>query len=240
MAIALFLGAAVVLAQDAPVAIPKVMGPIPVTADSYPFLGAGHTRNPIDWKKAGYVEEEFIVSGSANVYDWAADGGLSVKTANAPYATRILVRRPAQASHFSGNVVVEPFMPARRYDWPIMWGYVSQSLIEYGDAWVGVTVPATSGGLKKFNPARYSAVSFANPTPTATCPGAGKNGPADVEDGLRFDALSQVGAALKSRSGPMGNWKVEGIYMTAQGGDLLTYMNAIHPHAKLCQRKICV
>ncbi len=235
-------GATVALAQDAPVPAPKVTGPIPVTSDSYPFLGAGHTLHPIDFTKAGYVEEEFLVSGSANVYDWAADGRLSVKTANVPYTTRILVHRPTQASRFSGNVVVEPFMPARRYDWPIMWGYVYTSLMEHGDAWVGVTVPATSAALKKFNPARYAALSFANPssansTGNATCPGAGKNGPTDIEDGLRFDMLSQVGAALKSAGGPMGNLKVEGIYMTTQGGDLLTYMNAIHPHAKLANGK---
>ena len=35
----------------------------------------------------------------------------------------------------------------------------------------------------------------------------------------------------------MGSFKVEGIYMTTQGGDLLTYMNAIHPHAKLANGK---
>ena len=234
---AALVGTTAALAQDAPVAIPKIVGPIPLTADSYPFLGAGHTLNPIDFTKAGYVEEEFILSGNANVYEWAMDGSLSVKTEKAPYTTRILVRRPAQASHFSGNVVVEPFMPARRYDWALMWGYIHQSLMERGDAWVGVTVPATSGALKKFNPGRYSAVSFVNPTPTTACPGAGKNGTADIEDGLRFDVLSQAGAALKSGNGPMGNLKVEGIYMTAQGGDLLTYLNAIHPHTTLANGK---
>jgi hypothetical protein len=234
--LAVSLGAAVALAQDAPVPVPKITGPIPVTSDSYPFLGAGHTFQPIDFAKAGYVEEEFLVSGSANVYDWAADGSLTVKTANVPYTTRILVHRPAKASRFSGNVVVEPFMPARRYDWPIMWGYVHDSLMEHGDAWVGVTVPATSAALKKFNPARYSELSFANPTPSATCPGAGRRGPSGTEDGLRFDMLSQVGAALKS-GGVMGDSKVEGIYMTTQGGDLLTYMDAIHSHAKLANGK---
>lgn len=230
------LGAAVALAQDAPVPVPKIAGPIPVTSDSYPFAGAGHTFEPIDFAKAGYVEEEFLVSGTANVYDWAADGSLAVKTPNVPYTTRILVVRPARASRFSGNVVVEPFMAARRFDWPIMWGYVHESLMEHGDAWVGVTVPATSAGLKKFNPARYSAVSFAKPAGSPTCPGPGRNGPSDVEDGLRFDMLSQVGAALKS-GGVMGDLKVEGIYMTTQGGELLTYMNAIHPHAKLANGK---
>ena len=231
------LGAAAALAQDAPVPVPKITGPIPVTSDSYPFMGAGHTFDPIDFTKAGYVEEEFLISGNANVYDWTADGSLTVKTHNAPYTTRILVVRPVQASRFSGNVVVEPFLAPRRFDWAILWGYIHESLMEHGDAWVGVTVPATSSALKKFNPERYAAISFANPEPAAACPGAGKNGPADFEDGLRFNMLSQVGAALKSNGGPMGGLKVEGIYMTTQGGDLLTYMNAIHPHAKLANGK---
>ena len=44
-----------------------------------------------------------------------ADGAVSVKTPNAPYTTRILVRRPT--SGFSGTVVVELLFPARRFDW---------------------------------------------------------------------------------------------------------------------------
>jgi hypothetical protein len=112
--LAALVGTTTALPQDAPVAIPKIIGPIPVTAASYPFLGTGHTLNPIDFTKAGYVEEEFFLSGNANVYEWSAEGSLTVKTEMAPYTTRILVRRPAQASRFSGNVVVEPFMPARR------------------------------------------------------------------------------------------------------------------------------
>src|ERR1700731_106529 len=70
--------------------VPKLTGPIPVTADSFPFLAANRVFQPLDLKKAGYVEEEFIVSGTSNVYDWAADGSLTVKTPNAPYSTRIL------------------------------------------------------------------------------------------------------------------------------------------------------
>ena len=46
----------------------------PVTATSYPFLAAHRLQEPIDLAKIGYVEEEFFVSGRANVYDWAADG----------------------------------------------------------------------------------------------------------------------------------------------------------------------
>src|SRR5215469_14590801 len=78
--------------------VPKVTGPLPVTADSYPFMAANHSTPVFDLSKVGYTEEEFIVSGNANVYDWAADRSLNVKTPNAPYGTRILVRRPSNTS----------------------------------------------------------------------------------------------------------------------------------------------
>src|SRR6202161_4087707 len=105
------------IAASSTTPVPKITGPIPVTADSFPFLAANRTLQPIDLQKVGYVEEEFIVSGTANVYDWAADSSLTVKTPNAPYATRILVRRPADTTRFSGHAVVELLNPARRFDW---------------------------------------------------------------------------------------------------------------------------
>jgi hypothetical protein len=52
----------------------------------------------------GYVEEEYLVSGKANVYDWALDGSVSVKIPAAPYTTRILVRRPADPASADGSV----------------------------------------------------------------------------------------------------------------------------------------
>jgi len=80
---------------------------------------------------------------------------------------------------------------------------------------------------------------MANPTPTAACPGAGKNGPSNIEDGLRWDIFSQVAAALKSNmpGEPMAGFKVERIFMTTQGGDIVTYINAIHEHATLANGK---
>ena len=50
--------------------IPNVKGPLPVTSTSYPFGAAGHEQTPEDLKRIGYVEEEFLISGTANVYDW--------------------------------------------------------------------------------------------------------------------------------------------------------------------------
>jgi hypothetical protein len=207
--------------------VPKVTGPIPVTADSYPFLAANKSIPAFDLSKVGYVEEEYIVAGTANVYDQAADGTVNVKTPNAPYGTRILVRRPANAARFSGTVIVEPLMPARRFDWSMMWGFSRDHIIDHGDAWVGVTVPATADGLKKFNPARYAAVSFANPSPGAPCGNAAASA---SEEGLRWDMLSQVGALLKSSipGRPLAGVQVQRLLMTAQGADVATYANVIH------------
>ena len=224
------------VAQGTPV--PKFTAPIPVTADSYPFMDAAHSLVPFDLAKYGYVEQEFIVSGNANVYDWAADGSLSVKTEKAPYAARILVRRPANASKFSGAVVVEPMGAGRRFDWAIMYGYLNEHMMEHGDAWVGITMPAASDGLKKFNPTRYGAVAFTNPNPGEACPGA-KGGPSPMEEGLRFDLISQVGALLKAApaGSPFAGFRVEGIYMTSQFPDVVTYLDAIHSHARLANGK---
>jgi len=215
------------------VAVPKVVGPVAVTADSRPFLGADHGLPPMDLAKRGYVEEEFFVSGAANVYDWASDGTVSVKTPNAPYTTRILVRRPGSASKFSGAVIVEPMYPARRWDWSMMWGYSHESFLERGDAWVGVTLPGSVTGLQKFNPARYAPLFFRVATPDAACAAGGGAAPAsDIEEGLRWDMLSQVAALLKnSASGVFGGLRVQALYLTSQGGDLTTYMNAIQPRA---------
>src|SRR5579862_570438 len=227
-----------VFAQSA-VPVPKFTGPIPVTATSYPLLAADHNLQPLDLSKVGYVEEEYIVSGTASVYDWAQDGSLTVKTPNVPYANRILVRRPANAARFSGTVVVEPMGAARRFDWSLMFSYLHDQIVEHGDAWVGITTPAAIGGLKKFNPTRYAAVSFANPTPDAPCPGAGKAGPSDVEEGLRWDMMSQVAALLKSNVAgrPLAGLRVENLFMTTQFADVITYVDAIHSHAKLANGK---
>jgi hypothetical protein len=205
--------------------VPKVTGPVPVTADSYPFMASNKSTPAFDLSKVGYVEEEFLVSGAANVYDWAADGTVSVKTPNAPYGTRILVRRPSNPARFSGAVIVELLFPARRFDWSMMWGFSHDAIIERGDVWVGISLPAVADGLKKFNPTRYASVSFANPSPGAPC---GNAGPAASEEGLRWDMISQVGALLKSNARPLAGLRVQSLYMTTQGADVATYANAIH------------
>src|SRR3984957_18645816 len=218
-----------------PVSLPKSTGSIPVAADSVPFMAAGNNLEPTDLSKFGYVEEEFILSGNANVYDWAAEGTVNVKTPNVPYANRILVRRPANPARFSGTVIVEVTNAARRYDWAMMWGYGRDYFLEHGDAWVGLTTPGALNSLKKFNPTRYAALSMENPTPAGACPGADKNGPSPIEEGLRWDYYSQVAAALKSGASgqPMAGLNVRRVFMTTQAGDITTYINALHDRSRL-------
>ncbi len=210
----------------------KAAGPVAADKDSYPFLAADHVQTVVDLQKLGYVEEEFIVSGNANVYDWAAGGSVSVKASDAPYATRILIRRPASAAKFSGIVIFEPFENARTFDWSFLWATSHEYFTGHGDAWVGITHnPQAIDVLKKFNAKRYASLSMANPSPNEACgPAQAKS---ETEMGLKFDIFSQVAAALKSPSGPMGALRVQRIYGTSHTGEIVTYINAIQPLAKV-------
>lgn len=211
--------AAILLAVGA-TAVPKIAGPVPVTADSAPFMSSSRTTPSFDLTKAGYIEEEYFISGGANVYDWAADGAVTTKTANAPYTTRILVRRPRTG--FSGTAIVELLYPARRFDWSMMWGFSHDYIIDSRHAWVGITMPASVDGLRKFDSTRYARLAFANPSPGKPCAGAATP-PAAFEDGLRWDMISQVGAALKSSL-----VRAQYVFLSTQGADVATYANAIH------------
>jgi hypothetical protein len=204
--------------------------------DSYALMTADRYLQPIDLSKVGYVEEEYIVSGAASVYDWGADGKPMVKTPNAPYTTRIRVRKPKDPAKFSGSVMVELPNTARRFDWDMMWGWLGDEIIARGDGWVAITPPGGLPGLKTFDPVRYASLSYANPM-RGNCPN-GQPAP-DVEDGLKWDVYSQVGALIKSNDAgrPFGGYRAQYIYMTTQGADVVTYLNVIHPLAKLAGGK---
>ena len=238
--------------------LPHVTGPLPVTATSYPFGAADHTLVPEDLSEVGYVEDEYLVSGKANVYSWTPPAAATVRTPNAPYTTRILVRRPAKASHFSGNVVVEMLNPSNRFDLNIGWAMAHRQMVRNGDAWVGITdKPIDVVALKKFDPARYGSLSFANPlalddpnnclNPVSSVDSTTAS--RGTEDGLAWDIYSQVGALLRSRDGdnPVGyrshrhDWHgghgghevaakhLYGFGYSQTGGYLYDYINAIHP-----------
>jgi len=238
-------GAVPAAAQTSPTVapIPEVTGPIAVTATSFPLMTSSKLQTVVDLPKAGYVEEEFFLNGRANVYDWTADGQVMVRTANAPYTTRLLLRRPSDARRFSGNVIVEIVNSARRFDFPFAWGVSHDSFMENGDAFAMITLAqANLEGLKAFDPARYASLSLANPTPDETCNAGRAGGPpqtAPGEEGLQFDILAQTGALLKAgrATGPLAGFTVQRLYMTAYDGALPTYIAAVHSRVRLAGGK---
>jgi hypothetical protein len=225
--------------------LPVVHGPLPVTADSYPFGAADHTRVPTDLKKVGYVEEEFLAEGKANIYEWPVESAAVIRTAGAPYTTRVLVRRPSGKSKFSGNVIVEMLNPSNMFDLNIGWAISHDQITRNGDAWVGITAkPVSVVALKNFNPKRYAALSFANPLPLddpGNCTKIARDSERTTENGLVWDIFTQVGAWLRSREpsnplnygvGQKGKHPVQYLYgwgYSQTGMFLYNYINAIHP-----------
>ncbi|WOB08860.1 alpha/beta hydrolase domain-containing protein [Piscinibacter gummiphilus] len=221
--------------------LPSVTGPVPATATSYPFGAADHTLKPQQLWKLGYVEEEFFISGKANVYEWPAPGPAVVRTADAPYTTRALVRRPAHGHRFSGNVIVELLNPSNLFDLNIGWGLSGDHFVRQGDVWVGVTVkPVSMVSLQTFNPTRYAPLSLANPLPLDhpdNCATVAADSSRSTENGLAWDIYSQTAAWLRSqdKSNPLRRargFKVEQVYgfgYSQTGGYLYNYINGIHP-----------
>ena len=73
-------------------------------------------------------------------------------SANAPYTTRVLVRRPISRAKFSGIVAVEMLNPSNRFDLNIGWAISHKEFVRNGDAWVGITAkPIAVAALKTFD-----------------------------------------------------------------------------------------
>jgi len=242
---------AVATAAAAATPVPQVVGPLPVTEASHPFGGASWQLQPQDLAARGYVEEEYLLTGTANVYEWAADGTAAVRTPGAPYTTRVLVRRPVKRTRLSGTVVVEPLNPSNTFDLNIGWGFSGDHFMRNGDVWVGFTSkPISVQALKAFDAERYAPLSWANPLPlddprnctdiqTLVDPLPLRS--RTTEDGLVWDILSQVGAWLKSdaQTNPLAYGRgarrasaidrAYGFGYSQTGSMLITYINAIQP-----------
>ncbi len=242
--------AAKVMAQ-----LPQVMGPIPVTPTSHPFLDAKAAM-----EAAGYVEEEYFLSGRANVYDFAgATRDLKVVAGPGHYVTRILVRRPRDPARFSGNVEVNILNASGAVD---AGGPIDvQRMVQQGDVWIGLTTKAlTAAALKRFDPQRYAPIDWSNPAPPAqrcarprTIPtimygddaaalaNASDASPA-TEDGLVWDMIGQLGLLLKSeqRQKILPGFSKPWVYMDggSQSGEYMrTWMVGFHDRYRTADGK---
>ena len=132
---------------------PAVTGPLP---------GASFLARPLGYDLAalGYSNEEFFLAGTARSYTSAPS--------EAPYRTRVVVRRPLAPARFNGRVVVEWFNVSGGLDAAPDWDFTHRHLIREGFAWVGVSaqragiegggLAAMGFALKAIDAKRYGAL----------------------------------------------------------------------------------
>ncbi|MFM0212230.1 alpha/beta hydrolase domain-containing protein [Paraburkholderia sediminicola] len=222
--------------------LPVIQGTIPAdqvgSADhNYPFA-AGEAVPDGTFEKYGYVEQEFFMQGTANVYNLPAPTGIAdaiqaptatVVTSGHPYKTRLIVRRPTDPSKFNGTVIVEWANVTSGYENADIWQGAHAYLINNGYAFVEVSaqnagITATPNGLKSWSAARYGSLDVTD-------------GGKVTADGLSFDIFSQAGAAIKANNGNlMGGLPVKLVLATgeSQSAEYVSmYLNAVHPLANV-------
>ena len=185
-----------------------------------------------DLGSKGYVEEEYLARGVANVYEFvrAGDPAVQVRTPSVPYVTRVLVRYPIDKSKFNGTVYVEVLNATAGWDGDPTWQAAADYLMRSGSAWVGVsTKPVTvdflrdrwgRGNYPARDTSRYAALSMPN-------------------FGQVWDIMTDVGNWLKTRdksSNPLRGYAVKRLLMAGFSQSVayqVTYANSFHERARL-------
>lgn len=186
-------------------ALPEVRGPIAETPDSHMWGSMKRARVPFDVADFGYAEEEFFLSGTANVYD-LVDGELSADGDPVSYVNPIIVRRPAEAADATGVVLVEILNASDGFNGEGLFRRNWQWALDQGHTVIGLTSkPIQISSLKNYDPVRYAGASwdlvpdFERDPILATDPGY-SNGMAveGAEEGLAWDIMTQLGVLLNS------------------------------------------
>jgi hypothetical protein len=192
---------------------------------------------PHDLAAAGYVEHELSATGTATAYrpvgELGSDGRWTVEPdASAEYATRIVVRRPADLAACNGTVVVEWFNVTAGADTAADLAAVGEELLRGGYAYVGVSAQAlgieggdpalpvgplgAAVGLRTSHPARYGDLHH---------PG----------DPFSYDIFTQIGRALRTAEGAvaaLGGLEPDRILAIGESQSafrLTSYLNGVEP-----------
>jgi hypothetical protein len=217
------------LAVDLPATELVPIVPGDVETRSTPFLAW-----VFDLEPDGYVEEEYLVSGGANIYAYVDDVAqrpeVEVLNADVPYTTRILVRRPADPAAFNGTVYVDILNATAGWDGDAIWYGNYEYFIRDGAIWVGMsTKPVTVNFLRDSwgrppwptrNASRYASLAM----------------PAF---GQVWDMLTELGALLKTpdaMDNPLAGFDVQRLVMVGYSQSAsyqVTYANSFHDAATL-------
>ncbi|MEC9376215.1 MAG: alpha/beta hydrolase domain-containing protein [Pseudomonadota bacterium] len=209
---------------------------IPVITESSPGdpLSAELRSTPFlahlgDLSKIGYIEEEYEVSGTGNIYDYidndAQSPDIVITESDIDYVTRILIRRPINATQFNGTVYFEILNSTASWDDDIIWRMSYESFVNQGSAYVGITSdPITIDFLRN----RWGSPEFADRNRSRY-----ENLSID-RFGQIWDVISQSAALLKDSDNPenpMKGFDVQRIIQTGfsqSGGFEKTYANSMH------------
>ena len=215
----------------------ELEGPIPITADSGAFHGTnaqpipGPGLPPLPLAEAGYVEEEYFVSGQAE---------------GVTYRTSLLVRKPADPTAFSGVVLVETVHAAGAV--PFSAHHIALASEGHGYAMVGSQKVALDAHVKPSNPTRYASLDISDPSGATAGPGMTAGATAESMAAHMRDLermapisnaiLSQVGALLKRDppAGPFGDLQVTHLIMggsSQTGATTLAYIRNAHAEARM-------
>jgi hypothetical protein len=200
------------------------------------------SARPADLDAVGYTEAEYRAAGTATSYtsegELPTDGSYELEPAeSADYATRIVVRRPADAETFNGTVVVEWMNVSSGSDAAPDYTYLADELVRGGYAWIGVSAQriGIEGG-----PVAVS-------VPAAEAAGAGKGIRAvDPErygdlkhpgDAFSYDMYTQIARSLRSPGevDPLDGLEVEQLLAVGESQSafaLTTYVNGVQPLAR--------
>lgn len=198
-----------------------------------PHTGGAHGRPfgaaLVDLAGAGYVEEEYVLEGTATRYrlvdrEYGFDGRWSVEPAGtAPFRTRMLVRRPGDPARFNGTVLVGWNNVSSGYEGL---GGESRELLEGGYAFVGVSAQRVGvhglpmgppRGLVAWDPGRYGDLSV-------------------PDDDYCYDIFTQAARAAGPQRpqdpDPLGGLDVRRVLAWGRSQSairLATYYNALQP-----------
>lgn len=204
------------------------------SATSHPFPTATHK---LGFEEAGYVEEEYFFEGTANVYEESGERSTRILHENMPYCNRFLVRKPADAERFSGNIVVEILNATAGFDIDRMWIVGAKELMRSGDIYVGITSkPDVLDSMMKADSKRYESISWRIPYDRpenqyqidndAAHPALPKR--KDCETGLFWDMLTDMAEILRTDAEIIPSGKKRYLYLFGWSQSavyMYTYLN---------------
>lgn len=200
------------------------------TNESIPFMSAAKF---LDLEAAGYTENEYLFSGTANIYGDDGNGNAVVLYADAPYTNRIIVRRPKDIKKSSGRVVIEIINSTSYMDHDRVWLLTYSHLMKEGDVYIGLTSkPITMKTLRKYDPKRYADLEWNNPResifPSRLLGNISGASFPETEDGLLWDMLTDLPEKIRNEGSVLDGIKADKIYLAGwsqSGGVMITYTN---------------